>query len=77
MCAPQGPLGIDNEEATEGNASILEEDAIVAGDLHVAVCDERDLEVRSKATLLAALGCPCEVRVLGVGGDGCTKVRGG
>jgi len=65
--APQDTLGVDDEQSTKSNALLLEKDAVVAGDLHVPVGNERKREVRSETTLLAGLGGPCKVRELGVG----------
>lgn len=69
--APQDSLGVDDEEPTEGDALLLEEDTVVAGNLHISVGDEGKGEVRAKATLLAGLGGPGKVRVLRVGGNSC------
>lgn len=66
---PQNTLRINDEKATESNALILEEDTIVTGDGHVPVGDERKVEVGAETTLLAGLGGPGEVGVLGVGRD--------
>lgn len=71
MYEPQDTLGVNDEETTKGNALLLEEDTVVAGDLHVPVGDEGEGEVRAEATLLAGLGGPGEVRVLRVGGNSC------
>ena len=66
----EGALGVDEEEAAEGNARILEEDAVVARDLHALVGDELELEVGAEAALVALGVGPREVRVLRVGRDG-------
>ena len=44
-------LRVDDEEAAESDTLLLEEDAVVAGDLQVLVGNERKLEVRAQATL--------------------------
>lgn len=66
----EGALRVDQEEAPEGDAGLLEEDAVVARDLHVLVGDELELEVRAEAALVAVGVGPREVRVLRVGRDG-------
>jgi hypothetical protein len=75
--APQDTLRVDDEEPTESDAGILEEDTVVARDLHVPIGNEGEGEIGAKATLLAGLGGPGEVRVLGVGGDSCRKATEG
>lgn len=35
---PQNTLWINDEKPTEGNTHFLDEDTVVSGDLHVAVC---------------------------------------
>ncbi len=68
---PESTLGVDDEEATERNAVLLDEDIVVAGDGHGLVGDEGQLEVRAKATLLAGLGRPRKVGEVRVRGDPC------
>ena len=63
---PQDTLWINNEKSTKCNALFLDEDAVVSGYLHVTVCQERQPEIRTQATLLTGLVGPREVRILRV-----------
>lgn len=67
--APEDALGVDDEEPAERDALVLEQDAVVARDLHALVRHERELQIGSEPACLARLGRPREVRELGVGGD--------
>ena len=67
-------LGVDDEEPAERDAVRLDEHAVVARDLHVAVRDERQLEVGAEAALAARLGRPGKVRVGRVRRDACQQV---
>ena len=64
-------LGIDNEEATESDTILLNEDTVVARDLHALVGEEGELEVGTETALLAGLGRPGKVSVVGVGRGTC------
>lgn len=59
-------LGVDDEEATEGNASVLDQDTVVLAELVVLVADQRDVDAAETA-VLAGNGAPGEQAVLGVG----------
>ena len=61
---PEDALGVDDEEATESDTLLLNEDTIVAGNGHVLVRNQGELEVRTETALLARLSGPGEVRVL-------------
>lgn len=60
-------LGVDDEEAAQGNTLVLNQDTVAARDLVGLVGDERKLQVRTKATLLARLLNPGEVGEVRVG----------
>ena len=64
---PEGTLGVNDKEATESDALVLDEDAVVARNGHVPVSDQGELEVRPEAALLARLGGPGEVGEVRVG----------
>lgn len=66
-------LGVNDEEAAEGDALVLEEDTVVARDLHVPVGDQRELQVGAETALVAGLARPGEVGVGRVGGDTWTR----
>ena len=66
---PQNALRINDEKTAKSDALVLEENTIVTGDGHVPVGNERKAEVGAETTLLAGLGGPGEVGVLGVGRD--------
>lgn len=65
----QGPLGVDDEEAAQGDALLLDQDAVVAGNLEVLVGDQGQLQVLTKTALLAGPLAPCQVGEVAVGGD--------
>lgn len=69
MDAPEDTLRIYDEEPAERDALVLEQDAVVARDLHGLVRDERELQVGAESALLPRLGRPREVRILRIGGD--------
>jgi len=66
----ESSLGVDKEETTKRNTSILDQDAVVASDLHRLVGDELELEIRSESSLVAVGVGPGKVRVFRVAGDG-------
>ena len=66
--APQGTLGVNDEETTEGDALFLDQDAVISGDLHVTVCKKRQLEIGTETALLAGLVGPRKVGVFRIGG---------
>ncbi len=66
---PEDTFGVDDKETVESDTFILEKDTIIAGDGHVSVGDERELEVGTETTLLRRLVSPCKVRVLRIGRD--------
>ena len=59
-------LGVDDEEATERNTLLLNENAVVTGNLLALVSEERKLEVGTETALLAGLGGPGKVGVVRV-----------
>jgi len=65
----QGALGVDDEQAAESDAFLLDENTVVAADLMVGVSEHGDLHL-AKTALLAGLLNPGEVGELGVGGAG-------
>lgn len=65
----QGALGVDDEEAAQGDALLLDQDAVVAGDLEVLVGDQGQLQVLTETALLAGALAPCQVGEVAVGGD--------
>lgn len=65
----QGALGVDDEEATQGDALVLDQHAVVARDLEVLVGNQRQLQVLAQATLLAGALTPGQVCEVAVGGD--------
>ena len=67
---PQHPIGVDEELSPKGDALVLDEHTVVAGDAHVPICDQGQFEVRSEAALLSRLVGPREVSVLRIGGHG-------
>lgn len=62
-------LGVDDEQAAQGDALVLDQHAVVAGDLEVLVGDQRQLEVLAQAALLAGPLTPRQVGEVAVGGD--------
>ena len=68
---PEDTLGIDVEEATESDTVLLDQDTVVARDLHALVGEEGELEVGTETALLAGLGRPSKVSVVRVGGGTC------
>ena len=60
-----GSAGVDDEQAAQGNALLLEEDAVGARDLVVAVREQGDVDA-AEASVLAGGRGPREQRVLGV-----------
>ena len=67
--SPQNALWINDEEATQGDAVFLEENAIISCNLHCLVSKQGEREVRTQAALVTILLGPGEVRELGVAGD--------
>lgn len=67
--SPQNALRINDEEATQGDAVFLEENAIISCNLHCLVGKQGEREVRTQAALVTILLGPGEVRELGVAGD--------
>lgn len=65
----QGALGVDDEEAAQGDALLLNQAAVVAGNLEVLVGNEGELEVLAETTLLAGAFAPGQVGEVAVGGD--------
>lgn len=65
----EGALGVDDEEAAQGDALLLDQDAVVAGDLGVLVGHQGQLQVVAQATLLAGAFAPGQVAEVAVGGD--------
>lgn len=65
----QGALGVDDEEAAQGDALLLNEAAVVAGNLEVLVGNQGQLEVLAQTTLLAGALAPRQVGEVAVGGD--------
>ena len=60
-------LWINDEQPPQRNTFVLQEDAVVTGDCHIPVSNERKVEVRTEAAFLTGLGGPREVRVFRVG----------
>jgi len=65
---PQDTLGVDDEETTESDTLFLNQDAVIPGDFHGAVCKKRQSEIGTKATLLTRLVSPRKMGVFRVGG---------
>lgn len=65
----QGALGVDDEEAAQGDTFLLNQAAVVAGNLEVLVGNEGQLEVLAETTLLAGALAPGQVGEVAVGGD--------
>lgn len=65
----QDALGVDDEQATQRDALILNQDTVVARDLEVLVGNQRQLQVLAQATLLAGALTPRKVGEVAVGGD--------
>lgn len=59
-------VGVDEEEAAQSNALLLNQDAVVLANGVVLVRQQRDVDLAQAAVLLRCVG-PCEQRVLGVG----------
>lgn len=59
---PQNTLRIDDKKPTKSDTFILYENAIVTGNFHVSIGDQRKHEVGAQATFLAALAGPSKVR---------------
>ena len=68
-------LGVNKEEATKSNALVLNQDVIGLSNRVVGVRDQRELEVRSEASLAPRLRSPGEVRVLGIRGGSCATIN--
>lgn len=64
----ENTLGVDDEEAAERDALVLDEDAVAARDLGGLVGDEGELQVGAQTALLAGLLNPREMGEVGVGG---------
>ena len=67
--SPQNALGINDEEATQGDAVFLDENTIISCNLHCLVSKQGECEVRTQSTLLTILLGPGEVGELGVAGN--------
>ena len=67
--SPQNPLGINDEEATQGDAVFLNENTIISCNLHCLISEQGEREVRTQATLATILLGPGEVGELRVAGD--------
>lgn len=67
--SPQNTFGIDNEEAAQGNALVLEENTVVPRNPHCLVSEQGEREVRAQAPLATILLGPGEVGELRVAGD--------
>lgn len=65
----QGALGVDDEEAAQRDALLLNQHAVVARDLEVLVRNQRQLQVLAQATLLAGALPPGQVCKVAVGRD--------
>lgn len=65
----ESALGVDDEEATQGDTLLLNQDTVVTGNLGVLVGDQGQLEVLAEATLLAGAFAPSQVGEVAVGGD--------
>lgn len=65
----QGALGVDDEETAQGDALLLDQDAVVAGDLEVLVGDQGQLQVLAETALLAGALAPSQVGEVAVGRD--------
>lgn len=65
----QGALGVDDEEAAQGDALLLNQHAVVAGNLEVLVGHEGQLQVLAQTALLAGPLAPRQVGEVAVGGD--------
>ena len=63
-------LGVDQEQAAEGDTGVLDQDVVGARDGQVLVGDELEVEVGAEPALVARGVGPREVRVLRVGRDG-------
>jgi hypothetical protein len=63
---PQDAVRVDEEQAAQGNALLLDQDAVVLADGVVLVRQQRDVDLAQAALLLRCVG-PCEQRVLRVG----------
>jgi hypothetical protein len=63
---PQDAVRVDEEQAAQGNALLLDQDAVVLADGVVLVRQQRDVDLAQAALLLRRVG-PCEQRVLRVG----------
>lgn len=65
----QGALGVDDEETAQGDSLLLDQNAVVAGNLEVLVGHQRQLQVLAQAALLAGPLAPRQVGEVAVGGD--------
>ena len=65
---PQNTLGIDDEKTTESDTHFFNEDTVLSRDLHVTVCQERQLELGTQAACLTSLVSPRKVGVLRISG---------
>ena len=69
---PQHALGVDQVTRAERDALFLNQTSVVARHAHIPVCKQRDAQIGPEPALGARLLRPGVVRVLRVGGDGCT-----
>lgn len=65
----QGALGVDDEEAAQRDALLLDQHAVVARDLEVLVGHQGQLQVIAQTALLAGALTPGQVCEVAVGGD--------
>lgn len=65
----EGALGVDDEETAQGDAFLLDQDAVVARDLEVLVGNQGELQVLAQTALLARTLAPGQVCEVAVGGD--------
>ena len=71
---PYDALWIDEEKTSERDTLLLDENVVVARDLHVPVGDQREFQVGPETALLPRLLPPGKVRVLRVGRDAWVNV---
>ena len=64
---PQDTIRINEEQAAQGNALLLDQHAVVLADGVVLVAEQRDVDAAEAAVLLRCVG-PRQQRVLRVGG---------
>ena len=69
MDSPQNALGVNDEEATQGDAVFLEEHTVIPRNLHRLISEQWEREVWTQAALAAILLGPGEVGELRVARD--------